>query len=95
MDELGYEVAKREMLYEIQRRSSRVCQLINDYFDIGRGRLWDFDHRVASSHSLLLNRLASDSDRALLRELWSGGEEGRDSYRSLLASTMSVRRCVR
>ena len=82
--ESGYDPAKREMLYDIQKCSSRIGQLINDYFDIDRGRLLDFDRNVASSHWLLLNREAREDDRGLLRALWSGSERGRERYLALL-----------
>jgi len=84
LEECGYDPAKRETLYDIQKCSSRIGQLINDYFDIDRGRLQDFDQKVASAHGLLLNGEASEEDRGLLRALWSGSEGGKERYLALL-----------
>jgi ADP-ribose pyrophosphatase YjhB (NUDIX family) len=83
LEECGYDPAKREILYDIQLCSSRIGQLINDYFDIDRGQLQDFDRRVASAHGLLLSGQASEEDRGLLRALWLG-QGGKDRYLALL-----------
>jgi len=94
LEETDYDAAKRDMLYDIQRRSSQIGQLINDYFDLERGRLQDFEQRVASAHCLLLYRQASDADRVALRQLWSGMEDGRERYVALLAK-YDIRRVLR
>ncbi len=84
LEETGYDPEKRDILCDVQRRSSRIGQLINDYFDIERDQLQDFEQKIASAHWLLLCRQAAEEDRALLRQLWSGVEGGREQYLALL-----------
>ncbi len=84
LEETGYDREKRDALYDIQERSSRIGQLINDYFDLDRGGLRDFDQKIASAHWLLLSRRVDESDSVLLRQLWSEASGCKEHYLALL-----------
>jgi hypothetical protein len=84
LSEDGCDGTRQRILYDIQRRSAQIGQLINDYFDIGRGGLRDFDRRVTSAVSILLGGLAAPDDHALLGKLWSATEGGKEQYQHLL-----------
>lgn len=84
LEEAEYDASKREIVHKIQERSSRIGQLINDYFDIERGQLRDFDQRTASAHWLLLKDRVQGDDSALLRQMWARRQTEKAQYLLLL-----------
>lgn len=84
LEESGYNAKKIELIYNFQKQSSEIGQLINDYFDISKGGLEDFDTKTASMHSLLLYEEVNEPDKHLLTTLWSNNECNKENYKMLL-----------
>lgn len=84
LEESGYNTKKIELIYNFQKQSSEIGQLINDYFDIVKGGLEDFENKTASMHWLLLYREANVKDKSLLSTLWSSNESNKEIYQTLL-----------
>jgi ADP-ribose pyrophosphatase YjhB (NUDIX family) len=84
LEESGYNQKHIELIYNFQRQSSEIGQLINDYFDIVRGNLEDFDTKTSSMHWLLVHREADLLDKNMLESLWVNKESNKEMYQNLL-----------
>lgn len=84
LEESGYNVKKIKLIYNFQKQSSEIGQLINDYFDIVKGGLEDYENKIASTHWLLLYRETNAQDKRLLETLWSDNESNKEKYQTLL-----------
>lgn len=80
----GYSKKKIKLIYNFQKQSSEIGQLINDYFDIYKGGLEDFSTKTVCMHSLLLYKEVNELDKSLLNTLWFNKGSNKENYKLLL-----------